>query len=158
MRPTPRSPGKPVYVYRASDGRGQGVDVYVSTRRASADAITFFRRASEATGVVPPAPAAALPPVAHETGKRAQQRIEQDHQHLKGRLRPTRGFETLAGARLVCGAHACLRNLRAGFYDLGRLVDVTMLAPQPPVLQAWAALTGCLGGKSTSVWSYAALA
>ncbi|HEU5329699.1 MAG TPA: DDE-type integrase/transposase/recombinase [Thermomicrobiales bacterium] len=80
--------GKPAYIYRAIDGRGQVVDVYVSTRRVAADAITFFRRAVEPTGAVadevttdgaaayPPALAAALPPVAHETGKAVQQRIE----------------------------------------------------------------------------------
>ena len=73
--------------------------------------------------------------------------IERDHQHLKGRLRPTRGFKTLAGARVLCRGHAFLRNPRAGFYDLGRLVDVTVLAPQPPVVQAWAALTGSLLGR-----------
>jgi IS6 family transposase len=122
--------GKPVYVYRAIDGRGQVVDVYVSTRRAATDAATFFRRAIAATGVVPdevttdcaaaypPALAAVLPGVLHETGKAVQQRIERDHQHRKGRLRPTRGFKTLAGARVLCRGHAFLRNLRGGFYDL----------------------------------------
>src|SRR3954447_7925523 len=135
--------GTPAYVYRAIDGRGQVVDVYVSQRRATADAAAFFRRAIEATGVVPdevttdgaaaypPALEAALPPVAHETGKAAQQRIERDHQHLKGRLRPTRGFKTLAGARVLCRGHAFLRNLRDGFYDLGRPVDAVALSPQP---------------------------
>ena len=29
--------------------------------------------------------------------------IERDHQHLKGRLRPTRGFKTLTGARVLDG-------------------------------------------------------
>jgi IS6 family transposase len=148
--------GKPAYVYRAIDGQGQVVDVYVSLRRATADATTFFRRAIEATGVIPdevatdgaatypPALAAALPPVAHETGKLVQQRIERDHQHLKGRLRPMRGFKTLAGARVLCRAHAFLRNLRGGFYDLGHLVDDVAIVPQPPVVWAWAALTGTL--------------
>src|SRR4051812_12554415 len=37
-----------------------------------------------------------------------------------------------------------LRNLRGGFYDLGRGVDAAVLAPQPPVVQAWAVLTGAL--------------
>jgi len=150
--------GKPVYVYRAIDGHGQVVDVYVSTRRAAADAATFFRRAIEATGVVPdevttdcaatypPALAAVLPGVLHETGKAVQQRIERDHQHLKGRLRPLRGFKTLAGARVLCAGHAFLRNLRGGFYDLGRL-GAAALAPQPPVVQAWAALTDTLLGR-----------
>jgi len=118
--------GKPVYVYRAIDGHGQVVDVYVSQRRATADAAAFFRRTIEATGVVPdevttdgaaaypPALAAVLPGVLHETGKAIQQRIERDHQHLQGRLRPTRGFKTLAGARVLCRGHAFLRNLRGG--------------------------------------------
>ena len=129
------------------------VDVSVRQRRATADAAAFFRRAIEATGVVPdavttdgaaaypPALATALPPVLHETGKRVQQRIERDHQHLKGRLRPTRGFKTLAGARVLCRGHAFLRNLRGGCYDLGRPVEALVPSPPPPVVQAWAALT-----------------
>jgi transposase, IS6 family len=150
--------GKPVYVYRAIDGHGQIVDVYVSERRAATDAATFFRRAIEATGVVPdevttdcaaaypPALAAVLPGVLHEMGKATQQRIERDHQRLKGRLRPLRGFKTFAGARVLCRGHAFLRNLRGGCYDLGRLVGAGALSPTPPVMQAWAALTGTLLG------------
>ena len=145
-------------VYRAIDGRGQIVDIDVSTRRATADEITSFRRAVDSTGVVPdevtidgaaayPLPlAAALPSVAHETGKRVQQRIERDHQHLKGRLRPLRGFKTLAGARVPCRGHAFLRNLRGGCYDLGHLDDAVALSPQPIVVRAWAALTMTLLG------------
>ena len=151
--------GKPAYVYRAIDPAGQIVDVYVSQRRATADAAAFFRRAVEATGVLPdevatdgaaaypPALAAALPPVAHEVGKRVQQRIERDHQHLKGRVHGMRGFKTLAGARVLCGAHAFLRNLRGGFYNLEQLVDNVAIPPQPPVVHAWAALTGRLLGR-----------
>ncbi len=45
--------GKPVSIYRAIDGHGQVVDVYMSKRRATADAAACFRRAIEATGVVP---------------------------------------------------------------------------------------------------------
>ena len=41
------------YVYRAIDGQGQVVDVYVSDQRAAKDAASFFRRAVEATGVAP---------------------------------------------------------------------------------------------------------
>jgi transposase-like protein len=120
--------------------------------------VAFFRRAVEATGVLPdevttdgaaaypPALTTALPPVLHETGKAAQQRIERDHQHLNGRLRPTRGFKTLAGARVLCRAHAFLRNLRGGFYDLEHVIETSNLAPSPPAVQAWAALTGTLLG------------
>ena len=151
--------GAPVYVYRAIDGHGQGVDVYVSARRAAEDAAAFFRHAITVTGVVPdevttdcaaaypPALAAALPPVAHETGKAVQQRIERDHQHLKGRLRPMRGLKTLAGARVLCQAHAFLRNLCGGFYDLGWLVTAAEVPTRPPLVQAWTALTGTLLGR-----------
>ena len=151
--------GKPAYVYRAIDGRGQVVDVYVSARRATADAAAFFRRAIEATGVIPdavttdcaatypPALAAVLPGVLHEMGKRVQQRIERDHQHLKGRLQPTRGFKTLCGARVLCRGHAFLRNLRGGFYDLGRADGVVMASPLPPLVHAWDALTAGLLGN-----------
>jgi IS6 family transposase len=153
------SAGKPVYVYRAIGGQGQVVDVSVSQRRATADAITFFRRAIAATGVIPdevatdgaptypPALAAVLPGVLHETGKQIQQRIERDHQHRKGRLRPLRGFKTLAGARVLCRAHAFLRNLRGGFYDLGQLVASATVPTLPLAVQAWAALTGALLGR-----------
>ncbi len=84
--------GKPASIYRAIGGCGQVVDVYVSMQRAAAGATNFFRRAGASTGVVPdevttddaaaypPALAAALPPVAHETGKAVQQRIDRDHQ------------------------------------------------------------------------------
>jgi transposase-like protein len=147
------------YVYRAIDGQGQIVDVHVSERRTAEDAATFFRRAIATTGIVPeevttdcaaaypPALAAALPPVAHEVGKRVQQRVERDHQHLQGRLSATRGFKTLAGVAVLCRAHAFLRNLRGGFYDLGRRGDAVALSPQPPVVRAWAALTGTLLGR-----------
>ncbi len=131
----------------------------MSQRRATADAPAFFRRAIESTGVVPdevttdgaaaypPALAIAFPPVLHETGKRVQQRIERDHQHLKGRLRPVRGFKALAGARVLCRGHALLRNLRGGFYELGRPADAVAATPQPSVVRAWNALTGILLGR-----------
>ena len=92
----------------------------------------------------PPALAAVLPGITHETGKRVQQRIERDHQHLKGRLRPMRGFKTLAGARVLCRAHAFLRNLRGGFYDLGRVIGVATSPVLPAMVLAWEALTADL--------------
>jgi transposase-like protein len=151
-----RVAGAWVYVYRAIDGQGQVVDVYVCEQRAAEDAATFFSRATASTGVVPdevatdcaaaypPVLASALPPVAHETGKRIQQRIERDHQHLKGRLRPMRGFKTLAGARVLCRAHAFLRNLRGHFYDIEWRAGVASPSPVPPAVRAWDALTATL--------------
>jgi IS6 family transposase len=144
------------YVYRALDAQGQIVDVYVSDNRAAEDAAAFFRRAIEATGVVPtevttdcaaaypPALAAVLPDVLHETGKRPQQRIERDHQHLKGRVRGMRGFKTIAGARVLCRAHAFLRNLRGGFYDLEGALVAPALRGGPAMVSVWEALTADL--------------
>lgn len=151
--------GKPVYGHRAIDGRGRVVDVYVGARRAAAGAATCFRRAIESTGVVPdevttagaaaspPALAAVLPGVLHETGEAVQQRIERDHRHPTGRRAPTRGFKTLAGARMLCRAHALPRNLRGGSRDLGRPVAAVAVPPPPPPMQAWAVLTGTPLGR-----------
>ena len=58
-----------------------------------------------------------------------------------------RGFKTLAGARVFCLRHAFLRNLRAGFYDLGQRGDAVALASQPPVVLTWAALMSTLPGR-----------
>ena len=58
-----------------------------------------------------------MPEVEHITGKMEQQRIERDHQHLKGRTRCMRGFQTLPCAQVVCDGHGFMRNLRDGFYD-----------------------------------------
>jgi transposase, IS6 family len=146
-------------VYRAIDEQGQVVDVYVSAQRASADAAAFSRRAIEATGVVPaevttdcaaaypPALAAVLPAALHETGKAIQQRIERDHQHLKGRLRPLRGFKTLSGAHVLCAGHAFLRNLRGGFYDLAQRLAAAPARSASPVCQTWDMLTAELSAR-----------
>jgi IS6 family transposase len=145
-----------VYVYRAIDGQGQIVDIYVSRQRAAEDAATFFRRAIASTGVAPdaattdraaaypPALATVLPGVLHETGKAVQQRVERDHQHLKGRVHTMRGFKTLVGARVLCRAHAFVRNLRGHFYDLGQVLDRESDTPLPPLLRAWDTLTAAL--------------
>jgi transposase, IS6 family len=141
------------YVYRAIDEHGQVVEVLFQEHRDTAAATAFFRSALENTGVTPhtvttdkaavypPALAAVLPEVEHRTGKAEQQRIERDHQHLKGRLRVFRGCKTTAGAQRFCQAHGFLRNLGRGFYQLG----ATLLAPNdaivPPIVRAWKALT-----------------
>lgn len=120
-------------MYRAIDEYGQIVDSDGSDQRAADDAATFFRRVIGTTGATPdpvttdcaaaspPALAAALPNVDHETGQPVQQRIERDHQHLKGRLCAMRGRKTLTGARVLRQAHALLRNLRGGFYEFGQV-------------------------------------
>ena len=138
--------GEWAYVYRAIDAREQ---------RAGADAAACFRRAVEATGVVPvevttdraaaypPALSDVLPTALHETGKAVQQRIEREHQHRKGRLGSTRGFKTRCGARILCAGQAFLRNLRGGFYDL---------VPRSAAAPGWSASPVCqIGDTLTAV-------
>jgi transposase-like protein len=151
-----RVAGRWQYAYRAIDEHGQVVDVYVSAHRAEDDAAAFFRRPIESTGdrprrvttdkaaCYPPALARVLPEAEHETGKLVQQAIERDHQHLKERLKPTRGFKTEAAAQVVCAGRGFARNLQRGFYRVG-MVTADPSAPQPPLLmRAWEELTALL--------------
>ncbi len=122
-----RMNGRRVYLWRAIDEHGQVIDVYVSPHRAAEDAKAFFRRSITSTGVrprrvttdkaacYPPALAEVLPEAEHVTGKQEQQRLERDHQHLKGRLRPMRNLKTEPTAQVVCEGHGFVRNLAGGF-------------------------------------------
>ena len=144
------------YVYRAIDEYGQVVEVLFRENRDTEAAVAFFRSALENTGVTPhtvttdkaaaypPALAAVLPDVEHLTGKAVQQRIERDHQHLKGRLRVFRGCKTAQGAQRFCQAHGFVRNLRQGFYQLGAVLQDGNDAIRPPLARAWEALTAQL--------------
>jgi IS6 family transposase len=148
-----RIAGQWSYAFRAIDEDGQVIDVYVSPTRDTTAATTFLTRAVESTEVTPslatpdraaiypPALATVLPEVEHITGKMAQQRIERDHQHLKGRTRSMRGFQTLPCAQVVCVGHGFMRNLRGGFYDLGCPGDETHLPQAPRLVRAWDELT-----------------
>ena len=57
----------------------------------------------------PPALAQVVPEVEHLRGKAEQQRIERDHQHLKGRLKVFRGGKTMGGAQRFCQAEGVKR-------------------------------------------------
>jgi len=69
----------------------------------------------------------------HVTGKREQQGIARDHQHLKGRTRSMRGFQQIACARVVCDGHSFIRTLRDGFYRLSEPAGDPRI-PQAPRL------------------------
>ena len=144
------------YAYRAIDEHGQVIDVYVSPHRAAEDAKAFFRRSLTSSGVRPRrvttdkagcyrlALAEVLPEAEHVTGKREQQRLERDHQHMKGRLRPMRDFQTEPTAQVICAGHGVVRNLAGGYYRLGTVAGDPAV-PQPPLLmRAWEELTALL--------------
>jgi transposase-like protein len=148
-----RIAGRWSYAFRATDEDGQVIDVYVSPTRDTAAATAFKTRAVESTAVTPslattdkaaiypPALAAVLPEVKHIAGKMAQQRIERDHQHLKGRTRSMRGFQTLPCAQVICAGHGLMRNLRGRFYDLGVPGDDPRLQQTLRLVRAWDELT-----------------
>lgn len=144
-----RIAGQWSYVFRAIDEDGQVIDVDVSATRDTAAAKAFLTRAVERSKVTPslattdraaiypPALRAVLPDVIHITGKLVQQRIERDHQHLKGRTRALRGFQTLSCTQVVCAGHGFMRNLRNGFYDLGVPGGDPCLQQSPRLVRAW---------------------
>jgi IS6 family transposase len=116
------------YIYRAIDGRGQIVDVYVSPSRDMVAVRSFFERAITSTGSTPrrvitdkattyPSALAALAPgVLHRTGRYRTNGIERDHGFLKERLRPMRGLKSIVSAAIFMRGHALMRNIRRGFY------------------------------------------
>jgi transposase-like protein len=122
--------GRWVYLYRAVDQFGQVIDVYVSKRRNTEAACTFFQRARISTGVIPvevitdraptyPRVLDQLWPAAwHHTEQYANNRIEADHAQLKRWLRPMRGIKTMTGLRAVTAGHAFVQNLRRGHYEI----------------------------------------
>jgi transposase-like protein len=143
-----RIAGRWCYAFRAIDEDGQVIDVYVSPTRDTAAATAFLTRAVKSTlvttdraAIYPPALAAVLPEVKHIRGKLPQQRIERDHQHLKGRTKSMRGFKTLPCAQVVCAGHAFIRNLRTGFYEIGTPGGDASIPQAPFLVHAWDALT-----------------
>ena len=118
------------YVYRAVDGYGQVIDVYVSVPRHIAAARKFSNTAITAHGepdeiVTDRAAALAnviealLPSALHNTVKYANNRVECDHGRLKARLRTMRGLKTDRTATVIIEGHAFIQNLRRGHYELG---------------------------------------
>jgi transposase-like protein len=67
-----------------------------------------------------------LPHVEHRTSNYLNSRLERDHQHLKGRIRPMRWFKTVGGASNFSRGHALIRNLCCGFSSLTAKVPVRL--------------------------------
>ena len=118
------------YVYRAVDGYGQVINVFVSSRRDIAAARTFFTMAIAGHGELEEVVtdrAAKLanaieelfPEALHNTTKYANNRVECDHGRLKARLRPMRGLKIDRTATVIMAGHAFIQNLRRGHYELG---------------------------------------
>jgi transposase-like protein len=84
----------------------------------------------------PPALRVVLPTVEHRTSKYLNHGVERDHQHLKQRLYPMRGFKQGASAGILARGHAFVQNLRNGCSTL------TATVPRPVrLMTAWSQLT-----------------
>jgi transposase-like protein len=82
----------------------------------------------------PPAVRTLLPNVEHRTSKYLNDRLERDHQYLKGRVRPMRRFTQVISANKFCRGHALIRNLVRGCSAL-----TVAGAPRLRLTTAWAA-------------------
>jgi putative transposase len=114
--------GRWCYLYRAIDRTGALVDTMLSEHRDMAAAKAFFRSAKSATGLTPDrvttdghgcyprAIRATLGRhVEHRTSAYKNNRLEQDHRGVKGRIRCMRGFKEVAAAARFCRGYDELR-------------------------------------------------
>jgi putative transposase len=115
--------GRWCYLYRAIDRNGDLVDTMLSAHRDMAAAQAFFRSAKSATGQVPDQittdghgsyPRAIRSTLGrravHRTSAYKNNRPEQDHRGVKGRVRCMRGFKSFASAERFCRSYDELRN------------------------------------------------
>jgi transposase, IS6 family len=121
--------GRWTYLYRAIDQHGQVIDVLVAERRDARAARAFFARAprlghapvevtTDRAPVYPRAVGDLVPAALHVTERYANNTVEADHGRLKARLRPMRGLDCLASARIISAGHAFVQNLRRGHYAI----------------------------------------
>jgi IS6 family transposase len=130
---------------------GQVLDCLSSDRRGTIAARLFLLWAQDAAGAMPTraitdraacyveAVRMECPGAKHRTRRYLNNRLERDHQHLKGRIRPLRGFKSWRAAWTFCRGHDLMRNLRAGHSRLA--VGAT---PRERLETGWAALAASL--------------
>ena len=115
--------GRWCYLYRAVDRSDDLVDTMLSEHRDMAAAKAFLRSANSVTGIVPDQvttdghssyPRAIRSTlgkrVEHRTSAFKNNRLEQDHRGIKGRIRCMRGFKSFTSAERFCRSHDELRN------------------------------------------------
>jgi putative transposase len=116
--------GRWCYLYRAIDRDGNLVDTMLSATRDMAAAKAFFRSAratmgfrpdrvtTDGHGSYPRAIRSILGKrVRHRTCAYLNNRLEQDHRGIKGRIRCMRGFKDHDAAARFCRGHGELRDL-----------------------------------------------
>ena len=116
--------GKWAFLYRAIDRDGNLIDARLSEHRDMAAAKAFFRSAKATAGFRPDRvttdghgsyPMAIRTTlgrtVRHRTSAYLNNRLEQDHRGIKGRIRCTRGFKFAPSAARFCREHGEIRDL-----------------------------------------------
>jgi putative transposase len=116
--------GRWCYLYRAIDRDGNLIDAILSEHRDMQAAKAFFRSARATMGIRPDRvttdghgsyPRAIRTvlgkTVQHRTSVYLNNRLEQDHRGIKGRIRCMRGFKSHDAAERFCREHGELRNL-----------------------------------------------
>jgi putative transposase len=116
--------GRWCYLYRAIDRHGNLIDAMLSEHRDMQAAKAFFRSAkatmgfrpdrvtTDGHGSYPRAIRTVLgKTVRHRTSAYLNNRLEQDHRGIKGRIRCMRGFKSHDAAERFCREHGELRNL-----------------------------------------------
>ena len=116
--------GQWCYLYRAVDRDGNLIDAMLSEHRDMQAAKAFFRSAratmgfrpdrvtTDGHGSYPRAIRTVLgKTVRHRTSAYLNNRLEQDHRGIKGRIRCMRGFKSHDAAERFCREHGELRNL-----------------------------------------------
>jgi putative transposase len=116
--------GRWCYLYRAVDRDGNLIDAMLSEHRDMRAAKAFFRSAkatmgfkpdrvtTDGHGSYPRAIRAVLGgAVRHRTSAYLNNRLEQDHRGIKGRIRCMRGFKNRDTAERFCREHGELRDL-----------------------------------------------
>ncbi len=116
--------GRWTYFYRAIDRDGNLVDAMLSEHRDMNAAKAFFRLAQRTMGYRPdrvttdghssyPRAIRSMlgKTVRHRTSAYLNNRLEQDHRGIKGRIRCMRGFKNHDAASRFCREHGELRNL-----------------------------------------------
>ena len=111
-------------MYRAVDRDGNLIDTMLSEHRDMTAAKAFFRSAKATTGFRPDRvttdghgsyPKAIRTTlgrtVRHRTSAYLNNRLEQDHRGIKGRIRCRRGFKSGPAAARFCREHGELRDL-----------------------------------------------
>ena len=114
--------GRQFYLWRAVDAEGEVLDVLLQSRRDTAAAVTFLRRAVPRVGGIPSvivtdrwrpsmmAVRQVLPGVPNDVGKRLNNRAENSHQPTRRRERKQQRFKSPQSAQRFLSIHA-------GFYN-----------------------------------------